>query len=178
MRTLQLTEFAKARISWQPRPALEFEAEGQLTGETAASGPGRPRGFVSVEAFIPLGARADHGLLGVVYDPGRSGQLGTVVRYCSGGGERWQESLAGSIDDVRVGLPKEYSKAVLEGLLSGLPEPSPGSLTIQEAAQGPIGSSPALFRALARAAAGLLFLNETNMMDDALAERLRSLLNY
>jgi hypothetical protein len=176
MKALQLTKFAKARVHWQPRPALMFEAEGVLTGETTASGPPRLKGFVTIEALVPRGARADYGLLGVAFDPGGAGHLRAAVRYCSADGVRWTESLATSIDDVRIGLPKEYSDASLEGILSGLRQPPPGSLSIAEAAHGLVGSSAAFFRRLGCVAGQLVFLDESEIVADTLAARLRALL--
>jgi len=175
MRTLQLAKFAKARISRESGLSA-FRAEGVLARDTPADDRQRPRCFVGVEALVPRGARADYGMLGVAYDPDHSGQLRVTAGFCDPQGERWRESLAASIDDVRIGLPKEYSEAVFEGLLAGLRQPPSGSLTVEEAAHGLVGSSSAFFRNLARAAGELMFLDESEIADDALAERLRGLL--
>lgn len=173
MGTLQLTKFAKARISRQPALAVGFTAECVLTRDMPANDLARPKCFVGVEALVPRGSRADYGMLGVAFDPDHSGQLRVTAGYCNPQGERWRESLAATIDDVRIGLPKEYAEAVLEGLLGGLRQPPSGSLTVEEAAHGLVGSRSAFFRNLALAAGELMFLDES---DDALAERLRRLL--
>jgi hypothetical protein len=99
-----------------------------------------------------------------------------VAGYCKVTGEPWQGSLAADIDEVRIGLPREYSEAVLEGLFAGLLKPPSGSLSVAEAAHGLVGSSSAFFRNLARATAELLCLGESEFANETLEERLRSLL--
>lgn len=176
MITLQLTTFAKARISWRPTTTLAFEADGLLTRDAVANSGRRPHRFLSVEALVPRGARADYGMLGVSFNPDESEKLHVTVKYCETQCEPWPGSLAANIDDARVGLPKEYSEAVLEGLIAGLRPSASGSLTLEEAAHGVVGSSSAFFRSLARAAGELLFLDDLQETSDTLLERLRRIL--
>jgi hypothetical protein len=157
MTVLQVGRFARAIVSWQPREVIAFESTGHLTRVLEARAQSNPARFLSVEAFVPRGGRADYGAIGVDYAPAWSERLRVIVGYGDPRGESWPNALASTIDQVRVGLPEEYSQAVLDGLLAGLRSPpASGSLRVVEAAHGRIGSSPAFFRVLAGAVAELL----------------------
>jgi hypothetical protein len=172
---VQLTKFAKARISWQRQVDLHFRADGVLSREVVGQAARSPR-FVSIEALVPRGARADYGLLGISYEPRDAAGLRIEVGYGDAQGERWPSSLAETIDEVRTGLPKEYAQAVLDGFLEASRQPPNGVLVLVEAAHGLAGSSPDFFRKIAAAGVGLLLLADAPKGVEALVAFLRSAL--
>ena len=111
-----------------------------------------PRRDGTLEVLVPTGARSLYGLLGGTYEPHKRGALHIVVNVGAPKGTIFPDSLASGLDEVHVGLPEEYSKAVLESLveaqLEGHLVPS-GTFTIVCAAHGLVGSSSDFFGRLA-----------------------------
>jgi hypothetical protein len=172
---IQLTKFAKARVSWQPQVNLRFQADGVLSRDVLGQSARSPR-FVSIEALVPRGGKADFGLLGISYEPRDAAGLRIEVRYANAHGARWSSSLAATIDEVGIGLPKVYAEAVLDGFSESSQQPPCGVLVLVEAAHGLVGSSPDFFRKIARACMGVLLLAEPPEADEALAAILRGTL--
>jgi hypothetical protein len=85
-----------------------------------------------------IGHPSSYGLLG-----GAPSRVPSVNVSEAGG--RFADSLAGSVDEVRWGLPLEYERPVLEELVA-LPRP----VDVTHAAHGLAGSSEMVFRALTR----------------------------
>jgi hypothetical protein len=174
MMDISLTALARSRISLHPRTGLRFEPDGSLSQRTI----GRPqvaKRYISIEAVVPTGALNDYGLLAVSYEPHQSGELRLDVGYKHNADAKWLSSLAAMTDDVRVGLPEEYSQAVMDGLLSStyLGAPS-GVVVVTEAAHGRVGSSPIFFKKLAVACAEIVFWNDARLTEHVLGECLRS----
>lgn len=80
-------------------------------------------------------------------------------------------SLGTHLDVVRIGLPKEYAFAVAEGALVAGGKFPPGVLSFICALHGEVGSSPALFRRMAKHVVDLL----GNRRDSSESELLRIL---
>ncbi|XXX76294.1 hypothetical protein WMF30_52455 [Sorangium sp. So ce134] len=81
------------------------------------------------------------------------------------------------MDDVRLGLPEEYSSTVLQALSSAfVTKFSAGVLRVAEAAHGTIGSSPSFFAKLSLAAVELMFVDASDASDEMLANLLRRIL--
>lgn len=174
---IELTTFARARVSRERRPELRLQSRsGVLSREMIGRSPHAER-FVSIEAFVPHGAMAGYGLLGISFEPRDTEGLRIEVGYDDTLGERWSSALAGKIDDVRAGLPGEYAAEVLEGLTSGVPDDAPrGTLAVVEAAHGLVGSSNNLFRRIAAACVRVLLQAEAPDDDEAVADLLRRVL--
>jgi hypothetical protein len=147
---LQLTPYATARIwygggapSFTPTDSLRIEVDAALEAILK-----KPR--IALEAFVPRGAMAQYGLLGVEFDSPRDSRLVVEAACSTGSQRRWADSLASPIDDVWLGLPLEYAQPTLDALAEAakgrLP---PGRLRVVEAAHGKVGSSPVFFRRLA-----------------------------
>src|SRR5262249_43520044 len=114
--------------------------------------------------------RAEYGLLGVEFDVRRTGRLRFEVGWSHGNGPAWAEALASSIDSVRLGLPREFARAVLNGLVSTLGERLPsGIVHVTDGAHGLVGSSARFFERLACTVADLMLLNGVEFRDDQLA---------
>lgn len=116
----------------------------------AASNSPPPTRTVAVEVLVPLGARAEYGLLGGEFSPMASTTLLRVDVFYGVGDH--VASLASGFDEVRAGLPREFARAVGAEIesLRGRVEVSPGVLTLSYAAHGLVGSSERMFRRLAR----------------------------
>ncbi|HVY28774.1 MAG TPA: hypothetical protein VHB79_19595 [Polyangiaceae bacterium] len=137
--------------------------------------PQRSEQFVSLEAFVARGAHAYYGLLGLRYLPDPTEKLTVKVPAMDGFKEKWQGALAGPADEVHVGLPGEYTQAVLEGLLVSADHP-PGTLEVIEAAHGLVGSSGAFFRRIALGAAAILWAADEDLETPPTTARLRQIL--
>jgi hypothetical protein len=94
--------------------------------------------WAHVEWVGRVGHPSSYGLLG-----GARAEA-SAVRVQSTG-ERFEDSLASTLDDVRWGLEAEYQTAVLE-VLSAQPQ----GVLVSKAAQGALGSSQYVFTQLAR----------------------------
>lgn len=122
---------------------------------------------IVLEVRLPRGPRAEYGLLGARFTPDDSGHVTLRVGVSGAEGATF-DSLAGSFDDVRVGLPEEYAGEVL-GTLASLERLPAGVLEIHECAHGAVGSSRVLFARLAKLIAALA---DTRVdLSDGAAER-------
>lgn len=130
------------------------------------------RGFA---AFVPRGARAQYGLLGLRYLPASTEAPTVKVPAMVGTRGTWQGELAGPADEVHVGLSAEYADAVLEGLLESA-DRSPGTLEVIEAAHGLAGSSGAFFRTIVRAACAILWTADEDLKTPTASARLRQII--
>lgn len=157
MSSLLLTPQARARLWPEPGPA-RFPPIGELCGAlatTVAPTEAWSAGVV-LEAYVPRGARAEYGLLGLAWEREEAG-LKIVVPYSSADGAPLPDALAHGADDVRVGLPVEYAAAVLDALIAAGPHPA-GRIRVCAAAHGHVGSSSRFFARLATAAVALMRL--------------------
>lgn len=175
---LQLTSFAKTRVSFGNRLTSGYVPEGILTSVVDVTAPVPSAAStlaVSVEVVVPRGARVEYGLIGATHAASGEGPTRLEVPFSGEAGPEWPESLAAGLDEVRIGIPREYASAVLESLSSALPgRLPPGLLRISEGAHGAAGSSRRLFAVLARAVVELLTLGGP-APDALVAERLRAL---
>lgn len=171
---LQLSVFARVRISRVRRLGA---SKPRAVAERALVANELPRSaeLVSLEAFVPRGAHAQYGLLGLRYTPITAEALSVKVSGLEGPNEKWRGALAGLADDVHVGLPDEYAQAVFEGLLEAADGP-PGTLEVIEAAHGLAGSSGAFFRRLALAACATLWTADDDLSSPPTIARLRQIL--
>ena len=156
MTVLQLTPHARARL-FSDIAGMTFPAVGELRrNRYPHAGTAHPtcRRWL-VEAYVPRGARADYGLLGLEFAPGPAA-IEVIVPYSGPHGATLTDSLAGQIDDVRVGLPEEYAEAVLDALCAAAVSLPSGVLRVCAAAHGRVGSSPKFFARLAAAVVSLM----------------------
>ncbi|WP_437306062.1 hypothetical protein [Sorangium sp. So ce388] len=175
---IQMTPLAKARL-WVSESATSGVAFTEpISGSFVAARPGAPEHpAVTVEALVPRGPLAEYGLLGLAYKSTASGNLCIEVGHSASDGSRWDRSLASAIDDVRLGLPEEYSQAIFQALSSAVgAKLGPGVLRLSEAAHGAIGSSPNFFARLSLAAAELMFIDMADASDDLLVKLLGRIL--
>lgn len=179
MKTLQLTPFVKTRVWYGEKMTGGFEAQAVITGSAGQNSAGWPSGnvVVGLEALLPRGARAEYGLLGLEFLPDNLGRLQMEVPYSGMTGVAWPDALAGKLDEVRLGLPKEYASAVYASLSSAVEGRVPsGVLRIVDAAHGLVGSSPSFFGKLTRAAVELVLLSGIEVPDDRLGSLLRGII--
>ena len=159
--------------------AVSFRSEGVFTGTAGQGFVGGLRNnvIVGLEALVPRGGFAQYGLLELAFLPDDLDRLQLEVPYSSITGTAWPGALAGSLDEVRLGLPKEYAPAVLASLSSAVEGRIPsGVLRIVAAAHGLVGSSPRFFEKIARAAVELALLDGDEVPDDRLVSLLRGII--
>ena len=124
---------------------------------------------VVVEVYLPRGPRAEYGLLGLMYEPKDESDLLVRVQVGREDGRPSAGSMASNVDDVRIGLPREYASAVLDAICQHCQNRiGPGLLTIDRAAHGRVGSSVSVFSALSALAVALV------ESDDAVDNKVRS----
>jgi len=179
-RILQLTPLAKVRVWFGEKLTAGIVAEGVLAAslpQSADSSRPKTAWAIGVEALVPRGGRAEYGLLAVTFVPRDSGPIHVEVPHSSATGTAWAGSLAGTLDDVRTGLPHEYAAAVLESLSSAANgQLSPGLLRVSEAAHGAAGSSARFFGKLGRAVVALAALSGSETLEDDGVAKLRTIL--
>jgi len=160
MKVVQLPNLRRAKIWLGELPQLKVHADRVLAGDIKTSRPSFPESRrVAIEMSIPQGARSLYGLLGGELQKGQTGAFRYEVSVSTASGRPFEDSIAPSPEDARIGLPEEYAQAVVDGLSeaggasSVLPS---GRMIISCAAHGAIGSSRLLFKRLARALAQIL----------------------
>jgi hypothetical protein len=178
MRTLQIAQFAKARVWINERSTQGFANDGVLEVLAHPSvGTSNRSIIVAVETMLPRGPRAEYGLIGCQFTPDDRGSVRLVIPYSGMGGVTWIDSLAVDIDDVRLGLPREYTSSVADSLVSGVEgRMSSGILRITDAAHGLVGSSPNVLGRLAKAVVEVALLGGADVPDDQMVTLLRELL--
>jgi hypothetical protein len=173
MKVLQLTSTARARV-WFGGGVPEFSPSGSV--KTAVEGEPSvliAMPHVTLEAIVPRGARAEYGLLGVRFDTAADTVLRIEVPYSNGAGSSWSESLGAAIDDVRLGLPREYAQAILDAAAAYVKRRfPPGAISFVEAAHGIVGSNARFFKGLAMCALELM-QDERHGGDEQTARLLR-----
>ncbi|MCC5635500.1 hypothetical protein LC593_06485 [Nostoc sp. CHAB 5844] len=112
---------------------------------------------VMIEILVPLGAKFLYGCLGAIFTPNDSGKLVLKVSISTEVERQLNNSLASSLDIVRVGITEEYAFRVADGAKLKLQELGisnifgSGEISFKWGAFGEIGSSKALFHDLAYA---------------------------
>jgi len=129
--------------------------------------------LVAIEVYVPLGPRSMYGLLGGEWQPDQSNQFSVEISVSAANERLFTDNLAKRGDEVRVGLPAEYAKAVVTGVdvakdeLSMLPS---GKLSINRAAHGAIGSCEAVYKHLAAVLVKLINFSEMERSDESLVK--------
>ena len=128
-----------------------------------------------VEVLLPRGAHAFYGLLGAEFTPRSSGPLEIQVAISGTPELQLDRSLAVRSDDVRLGLPRQYSTSVLDGVSTTheTHRLGPGVVRFVRAAHGAVGSSRWLFERLAGVVVSLLASQTEMLSDEDLSELLR-----
>lgn len=172
-----LGAIGKGRVWFGDLPPAVFPCAAPITKTVPALGATqRPTTAVAVELFVPTGPRARYGLLGAhLLRPRPGAEIGIEVFTTTADGEKYADSLAGSLDVVRVGLPREFADSVMEGALNAGNEAALGPcvLRFDHAAHGEIGSSPSFFGRLARAVVRLVAIGPLGPTDERLVATLR-----
>jgi hypothetical protein len=131
---------------------------------------------VAVELFTHAGGYCPYGLLGAEFVPQDSHVLLLQVSVSSADGRCFDAALAGAIDEVRFGLPREYAEGVLDGAAAAgaIHVLGSGVLRFRCAAHGKVGSSSNHFRRLAMLVVQLLCLNTESITEEEVAGLIES----
>jgi hypothetical protein len=112
-----------------------------------------------------------YGLLGGQWKPDVTGQLTVDVSISTANERPFADSLASKSDEVRVGLPSEYARAVVAGVDAAkieLNTLTAARLSINCAAHGAIGSCEVVYKHLAAILVKLFNATNFNPSDDDL----------
>lgn len=174
MKALELGKHRRARVWIGELPDAACPSVKTLTHTIAADRESQHGlRMAAIEVFVPLGPRSMYGLLGGQWKPDATGQLSVDVNVSAANERLLADSLAMKGDEVRVGLPAEYAKAVLVGVdmaKSELNALTAGKLSINCAAHGTIGSCEAVYKHLAAILVKLLNAASDEPSDDELVK--------
>jgi|HubBroStandDraft_5_1064220.scaffolds.fasta_scaffold151810_2 hypothetical protein len=172
MRILELGKHRRARVWIGELPNVMYTSSETLTQSIVADRKAhRWLKLAAVEVFVPLGPRSMYGLLGGGFEAGTEDNLNVDVNISGENGQTYSNSLAATGDEVRVGLPAEYAKAVITGVeftKNELNSIVAGKITINGAAYGTIGSCDAVFKHLTVILVKLFNLTNLEPSDDEL----------
>ncbi len=166
MMSFELSKHRRARVWVDEVLPCEFAAGDSIQKEIEAAVPCDPvLSTIAVELFVPEGGRFSYGLLGGRFSMSSStpGKVSLIVNV-DGKGLKYPSALSGQLDDVRIGLPREYASAVIESLEREMVEQRvfpAGQLVVSCAAHGLIGSNRGIFRRLAK-----LLIRAMNLRSD------------
>ena len=153
MKTLTLTPTATARI-WLTSTFTMLPPDGVERRITDATADTLVRDSVILEAFVPRGGRAEYGLVGFIHRSAAGYNVEVEVPFIDEQSPLLPDSLAARVDEVRLGIPRDFAKSVLDAI--GCEPLPPGVLRVTAAAHGRVGSSKAFFARLTSAAVHLL----------------------
>ncbi|WP_414752979.1 hypothetical protein [Anabaena sp. CCY 9910] len=126
---------------------------------------------VMMEILAPLGARFLYGCLGAIFEPNHSGKLVLKVSISTELERQLNNTLASSLDVVRVGINEEYADSVADGAKLKLQESDisnlfgSGEISFKWGAFGEIGSSKAFFHDLAYAVIEVMVRDKARSYD-------------
>ena len=168
MLTLVLGDYGHARI-WindLPGDALAGPGENTMSLTATDKSPAVARKSVALEVAWHIGPVIRYGMLGGEWKPEEGGQYSVCIPITNTDGRKWAGSMANKYDDVRVGIPAEYSGYAIDGLDEGVAILGRGKLSVTHAAHGMVGSSPDWFCRLGHALVRILCLtsSEPEMM--------------
>ena len=117
MKLLNLGKHRQARVWLGELPNATYPSVKTLT-HTIAAGRESKTGLrlAAIEVYVPLGPRSMYGLLGGQLEPTAVGHLSIDVSIAGANERLLSDSLAMKGDEVRVGLPAQYFRAVLAGV--------------------------------------------------------------
>jgi hypothetical protein len=172
MQTINLDFHSQARVWIKDSPSIIYPVLDIITQEIKGSLV-RKSGTrqATLELIIPVGPRVCYGLLGVQFIPNDSGKLSVEVRVSTENESIFKNSMAAQVDTVRIGLPREYSQSVIEGIISSLNQRTieilgSGVIRLEQAAHGEISSSKKFFRNIAASVMQLLLLDQVNPQEE------------
>ncbi len=117
------------------------------------------RTCAAIELLVPRGGRIEYGLLGAEFAANRSNEVTIEVGISDPAPPPYCDSLAASVDQVRLGLTVDFAQSVVEGATCAQEKfeclPS-GVLLFNCAAHGAVGSNRFIFRGLGAAAVRLV----------------------
>lgn len=172
MRILELANQGRAQVWLGDVPDAAYEAA--KTVKWSAQAETTVRGkltLAAIEIFLPLGPHWMYGLLGGQFKPELKDRLDVDVLVSSSTERFFVSELTRKSDDVRTGLPVEYVEATIDGISLArgeLDKVAPGTLVINRAAHGQIGSSEVVFKHLAVALVKLFNIEGETPTDDKL----------
>jgi hypothetical protein len=151
---LSLSHSRKVRIWVDELPEDVFiGAAGFVERRFPSNEPLAFRRKISIELFIPRGGRFDYGLIGGELLPNDADEFIVTVCHSARHPHPLADSLAGALDDVLVGFPRDYADAVADGIAmadsdhASLPA---SNLRVCHGAYGKLGSSVFFFRLLGK----------------------------
>jgi hypothetical protein len=163
---LQLPQHQQARVWIGDLPFLLDKSTEIVEPIKAAISKASPatewRG--AIEVLVPKGGRFLYGLLGGDFYPSPQKQF--IAKVASGTTYEvpYAESIASTLDDVKIGLPQEYAGYIMEGIretAGRLKDVPAGTLTVNCAAHGQIGSCGFIFEKLGAMLVRLLVSGNT-----------------
>jgi hypothetical protein len=172
VRTVNLGGYRKARVWIGELPDAVFQPTGTRVQmyEASGSGPGLPS-LAAVELSVFVSARFIYGLIGGDWRPNAAGELRVSIHTSSSNGTLLPDHLSARGEDVRVGLPDEYSEGVLAGVqqwVEALEVVPSGELTINCAAHGLVSSSQMAFKRVSWTLCKLLTTDGAALTDEEL----------
>ena len=168
MQDIKLDFHRQARVWIEDRPQAIYPASETLTknlGSKLTINSRKKRG--SLEILIPVGAKFFYGLLGAEFIPNDSGIFSLEVLVSTNHEKIYEQSIASKLDQIRVGLPSEYSESVIDAVIKFLDKErltrfGSGVLRFEQAAHSEIGSSNKFFRHIATTVVQLLVADHAN----------------
>lgn len=162
MISLDFDRYRRVRIWLADPPDLEYDEIATIervlaVGATTNIRPMREHS-VTMELFMPMSGMAAYACLGIDYVTSPSDQLTIEIAMSNDEGRIVKDLLADKVDEVRVGLPQDYANAVVESLLDEMKASLvPGTIRVQRAAHGIVGSSSRVFGLLTKLIVRLMF---------------------
>ncbi|MBV9614272.1 MAG: hypothetical protein JO031_02310 [Ktedonobacteraceae bacterium] len=164
-------KLSKARVWLNELPSYNYQAIDTIEQKRDFSETKRVTNReCAIELYNPVGPRAYYGAIGASFTPQKTGNFIIQVPVSIDKGPLLDNSLAGKSDEVYIGLPLAYVDGVLSGFISDntIQQLGSGTLRINNAAHGSIGSSLWLFRVLSRVLSNLFLYENSSVSDEFL----------
>lgn len=175
MKTFNLERFKKGRVWFNELPKCEYIPEKVLVHTVIATSSKKTIiRHAAIELLVPLGPRSMYALIGGEYRSDNSDTLQVELSVLDDGAAFF-DSLASPGDVVKIGLPSEYVRGVIDGIDMGcaqLGSVGAGMLRITCAAHGVMWSSEAIYSKVASMLVKLINWGQGDVIDKEIVKLL------
>lgn len=170
---IQLNSYAKARF-WYGKFPIIGESDSYTISKCFQSNASSitVERLAGIELYIPSGAKTNYALVCGKFVPQESNKLIINVLVSTSFGNLINWALGSTVDEVRSGLPKEFSDSIFLGASEAPEKLGGGILSFGPFAYGIVSSSSKMFNITSKALIDILHAEPQSLSAEVLSQLL------